>query len=63
MRLLKEREVPAPSISILYARNRYLPGRVRLVMDFVTSLVEERLTRARDIIEAAPDGAKQSARR
>jgi LysR family transcriptional regulator for bpeEF and oprC len=55
VRLLKEWEVPAPSISILYARNRYPPGRVRLVMDFVASLVEECLTKTRDILEAAPE--------
>lgn len=51
VRLLKEWEVPAPSISILYARNRYLPGRVRLVMDFAANLIEQRLKEVDDILE------------
>jgi LysR family transcriptional regulator, regulator for bpeEF and oprC len=51
VRLLKDWETPAPAISILYSRNRHLPARVRLVMDFTASLIVERLKAARRIME------------
>jgi LysR family transcriptional regulator for bpeEF and oprC len=51
VRLLKDWETPAPAISILYSRNRHLPVRVRLVMDFVASVISERLKTARAIME------------
>jgi LysR family transcriptional regulator for bpeEF and oprC len=51
VRLLKEWEVPAPAISILYSRNRYQSVRVRLVMDFMADLIAERLKSARVILE------------
>lgn len=51
VRMLKDWETPAPAISILYSRNRHLPARVRLVMDFTASLIAERLKTARAILE------------
>ena len=51
VRLLRDWETPAPAISILYSRNRYLPVRVRLVMDFMASLIAERLKTVRAMIE------------
>jgi LysR family transcriptional regulator, regulator for bpeEF and oprC len=51
VRLLKDLETPAPPISILYARNRHLPARVRLAMDFMATLIAERLKTARAILE------------
>jgi LysR family transcriptional regulator for bpeEF and oprC len=53
IRLLKDWETPAPAISILYSRNRHLPARVRLVMDFMASLIAERLKTARAILQQA----------
>ena len=51
VRLLRDWETPAPAISILYLRNRYLPVRVRLVMDFVASLIAERLKTVRAMMK------------
>jgi LysR family transcriptional regulator for bpeEF and oprC len=39
VRLLRQWETPAPTISVIYPRNRHMPARVRATMDFVIEAV------------------------